>query len=385
LVAFVTALVAFLSLAPAAYANAPAPYVRSPGRLGGAFVVAPTSLMVEREELSFRCESRTACAFQAVYHVVNPGDAPEEVLGAFYGISARGVTIQADGADARRTLTPEQLAACDAAVAGIEPQVLSYGESLRRSGFALAVGPHARAALVFEGEMAPVYEDYGLDRREFVIDAILARHPWLSTTPRSDSGLEYAYALAPIRSWAGSPTIEVSVRLGAGLRWATKEGAWTVRREGGADVARTTIASRDASVLRFGLLVPGTTVLNGGPFVGAGGRVGPAELRTRLGYEVAYPRWVLYSAAVEASFHGRTTLVPMVEVVTPDLLVLIPSLGLGAGVPVQLRDGAPTLVGARAQVTLSFPVLSLVIPIDWYPGGAGGEQAQVALLGQASF
>jgi hypothetical protein len=54
-------------------------------------------------------------------------------------------------------------------------------------------------------------------------------------------------------------------------------------------------------------------------------------------------------------------------------------------VPVQLRSGAPTLVGARVELTVSFPVVSLVVPFDWFPAGAGNEQAQIALLAQASF
>jgi hypothetical protein len=374
-----------LSLAPVARANAPAPYVRGPDRLGGAFVVTPTSLVVEREELSFRCAAVATCSFRAVYHVVNPGEVREEVLGAFYGIAARGVTITAGGLDARRELTPEQRATIDTGVVAIEPQVLTiYKEQLRRTGFTLGVDAHGRADLVFEGEMEPVYRELGFDREEFVIDGIYARHPWLSTEPRYDERVEYAYALSPIRSWGGSPPIDVSVRLTNGLRWVP-DSAWTVGLEGGAVVARTTVAARDASVLRFTAIRPGTTVLNGGPFVAAGGRVGPAELRTRLGYELAGPRAVIYSAAVETSFHGRTTLVPVVEVASPDLLVLIPSFGLGVGVPVQLRSSAPALVGVRAQVTVSFPVVSLVVPFDWFPGGAGSEQGQIAMLALASF
>jgi hypothetical protein len=380
------ALVVSLSMAPLARANAPAPFVRLPDRLGGAFVVAPTSLVVEHEELSFRCDTAFTCSFEAVYHVVNPGEAREEVLGAFYGIASTGVTIRADDHDARRELTAEQRAVCDAAVSAIEPKVVaSYGTALRSTGFTLGVDAHARAVLVFQGAMQPLLEMYGMGH-EFAFDAIVARHPWLSTSPHDDSSVEYAYALSPIRSWGGSPSIDVSVRVAKGARWGPLAGgAWTVALEGGATVARTTIAARDASVLRFGMVVPGTAVLNGGPFVAAGGRVGPAELRTRLGYEIAGPTAVIYSGAVETSFHGRTTLVPVVELATPDIIIIIPSLGLGAGVPVQLRSGEATLVGARVQLTVSFPVVSLVIPFDWFPGGAGSEQAQVALLAQASF
>ncbi|MGH7297760.1 MAG: hypothetical protein ACRELB_22670, partial [Polyangiaceae bacterium] len=140
--------------APAvALANAPAPYVRQPGRLGGAFVVKPTSLVVEHETLSFSCPGQgMRCEFEAVYHVRNDGDAAEEVLGAFYGIASGAVTIRAGGADVRRELTPDQRATTDEAVFALDPTLrTAYGGSLDRTGFDLAVGPHARVDLVFSG------------------------------------------------------------------------------------------------------------------------------------------------------------------------------------------------------------------------------------------
>ncbi|MGD0524650.1 MAG: hypothetical protein ABSE49_05885 [Polyangiaceae bacterium] len=377
-----------LAMAPDARANAPAPFVRSPENLGGAFVAGQTSLVVEHEDLSFRCDSLAPCSFRAVYHVLNPGDAREEVLGAFYGIAASDVTIRADGADARHELTAEQLAVCEAAVRALQPEgprLDSLGSAVRRVGFTLAVAAHARAELVFEGGMNPMSTEFHGDQGEFVLDPHFTRHPWLSTPERGLTQAEYAYAVSPIRSWGGSPTIDVTLRVARGLEVVPPEGRWTQSLEDGAFVARASLAARDVSVLRFFVGRGGTTLLNGGPFVGAGGRIGPAELRTRLGYEVAYPSYVLYSAAVETSFHGRTTLVPMVEAATPDILVIIPSLGLGAGVPVQLRAGEPALVGGRLQLTVSFPVISLVVPFDWFPGGSGSEQAQIAMLAQASF
>ncbi|MGH7293647.1 MAG: hypothetical protein ACRELB_01880, partial [Polyangiaceae bacterium] len=242
-----------------------------------------------------------------------------------------------------------------------------------------------RVDLVFSGATEPVYLDTRESGSEFVIPSLVTRHPWLSTTERPEGAVEFAYALSPIRGWAGSPSIDVTVRFPASMGWKPGSLAWTRSREGGEQIERTTVAAADAATLRFGFVRPGTTVLSGGPMIGVGSRLDVKELRVRLGYELAAPSWVIYSAAVETSFHGRTTLVPLVEATTPDLVVLIPSLGLGAGVPVQIRQGQPALVGVRGQLTVSFPIFSMVVPVDWFPGASGNDRVQVSMLAQASF
>jgi len=377
-----------LALGPVAGANAPAPYVQVPTRLGGAFVQQATTLVVEHEELTFRCGGdAVSCLFEAVYHVRNDGQAREVVLGAFYGIASTSIKIRAGGVDARRELTDEQSAAMDAAVKALDPAIAAdYGASVSRVGFTLAVDAHARVDLVFSGTTEPVRIENQQVLGEWAIPPLTTRHPWLATEERLDGSLDFAYALSPIRSWAGSPTIDVSVRFPGSLRWSGARGvAWKRTREGTDEVARATVAAADASTLRFGFVKPGTTILWGGPLVGVGGRLDAKELRVRLGYEVAQPSWAIYSAAVETSFHGRTTLVPLAEAATPDLLFVIPSLALGAGVPVQLRSGASTLVGARAQLTVAFPIVSMVVPFDWFPAGTSADRFQISMMAQASF
>lgn len=342
-----------------------------------------TSLVVEHEELTFRCDGET-CAFQAVYRVLNPGDVREEVLGAFYGIAADHLAATADGADARRALTEDQLRAIDDAVAAIEPDTLQGGD-VTRQGFWLGVDPHARVTLVFTGQMHPVVFDTRVDvLGEFALPALWTRHPWLSTVPRQDTTDDYAYALSPIRSWAGSPTIDVAVRVPSARYWAAGQQGWTAGEQDGEFVARRTVAAADASRLGFSVVHPGTTLLNGGPLVGFGAGLDSGTVRGRLGYEIGIPWWVIWSASVETDFKGTTTIVPLGEVATPDLIFLIPSVGLGAGVPVQIRSGAGTYVGARMQLTVSFPVLSMVLPVDVFPGSSS-RTWQVGLLAQASF
>jgi hypothetical protein len=375
--------VAAVALARRADANAPAPFVRRAGNEGGAFIAQPTSLVVEHEELTFRCDGGT-CDFQAIYHVVNPTDAREEVLGAFYGIMTDRFEAKADGADARRTLTGEQLKTIDEAVAALDPDLVRDAEGLTRQGFTLAVHAHARVTLVFAGRMQPVtFDTTAGGMHEWGLMPLWTRHPWLSTPERDDATDEFAYALSPIRGWAGSPSIDVAVRCPDARCWPEEQTGWIVGDGGGDLVARRTIAARDAATLHFRVVRPGRVFMNGGPLVGVGARLGTPGARGRFGYEIAAPPWIIYSAAVETNFKDTTTLVPLAELATPDLIILIPSFGLGAGVPVQVRSGSGPLVGARLQLTVSFPVLSMVLPVDFFPGTS--DAWQVGLFGQLSF
>jgi hypothetical protein len=372
-----------LAVSDPAWANAAAP-LYAPGDEGGAFIARPTPLVVEHEELGFRCAER-GCEFEAVYHVRNPGDERVEVIGAFYGIETDHFASTADGVDARRPLTPEQLGAIDRAVAVFD-EAVARDSKIAREGFALGVDGHARATLTFSGHMRPISGTSGDVVGYMGAAPLETRHPWLGTHARSDATARYAYALSPIRDWGGSPNIDVSVRCPDARFWERGQDGWTSSHEDGGFVARRSIAARDASTLNFTIVdKPGRDVLNGGPFVGIGDRVDAGQLRARFGYEMAVPWWVIWSASAETDFKGTTTLIALGEVASPDIIVIIPSLALGAGLPVQIRSGAATHVGVRMQLTVSFPVLSIVLPVDVFPGDASSDTWQVGLFAQASF
>lgn len=363
-----------------AWANAAAPFVRVPSNEGGAFLARPTALVVEHEALDFRCDARS-CDFRAVYQIYNPSDAREEVLGAFYGIRTEDFEATGDdGSNARQSLTTEQRQAVDDAVG--DPEV-TRDPSIRREGFIFGVDAHGRGTLVFAGRMAPVLVSGG--RSGYAVPPTQERHPWLGTEYRTERVERYDYALSPIRSWRGSPNIDVTVRCSDPACWASGQEGWTTTDEGAGFVARRTIRARDASMLSFALVPEHRTmVLNGGPLVGAGGRLSPGQFQARFGYEAAIPHWLVWSASVETNFKDTTTIVPLGEIASPSILFIIPSVGIGAGVPVQIRSGSGAFVGVRGQLTVSFPVMSIVLPVDVFPG-ASSDVWQVGLFGQATF
>ncbi|HVH99149.1 MAG TPA: hypothetical protein VM869_10575 [Enhygromyxa sp.] len=103
-----------------------------------------------------------------------------------------------------------------------------------------------------------------------------------------------------------------------------------------------------------------------GPFAAAGVGFGPQiRARLRAGYEVAAPPFMLYSLAVEGDAVEELMLIPAVEVASFSMTGVIPSGGLGVGVPVMLLP--EPLVGFRLQWGAVWPFVGLLGSFDVYP------------------
>ncbi len=110
----------------------------------------------------------------------------------------------------------------------------------------------------------------------------------------------------------------------------------------------------------------GDLLHHGGPMIGIGGRVSDAgAFRVRLEYEVAIDEWILPGVALDYDLEAGFVLAPRVEIATPMLLV-IPSLSVGLGLPIRL-EAAPE-VGVRASIGLNFLSLGFIATFDIYPG-----------------
>lgn len=122
----------------------------------------------------------------------------------------------------------------------------------------------------------------------------------------------------------------------------------------------------------------------GGPLVAAGlGFTGETRFRLRAGWEVGTGRYFVHRAAVETDFE-RLLLVPATEVASRKSGRLVPSLGLSAGVPVQVRP--TTRVGIRGALTTSWRFFSIVGHFDTFPAMRGDDlELHGGLYGQFSI
>lgn len=122
--------------------------------------------------------------------------------------------------------------------------------------------------------------------------------------------------------------------------------------------------------------------VRGGPFVAVGGGWGTTRaLRLRAGWEVAAPRWLVFSGAVESDTTDLR-FVPAVSVMGGHswFPLFLPGAAIGVGMPVETdRD-----VGFRAQAELFWYVVGIVGALDVYPE-PGGARLVGSLMGQVSF
>jgi len=370
-------------------ANSAAPFRRDPYAAGGAFLAEPTNLVVEHETLTIDCDwvgQRRECKFEAVYEVSNPTDTAEEVLGVFFGAPQDQIKITIDGADVRTAVTPAQV---DEAFRAI-PRDRDETEGDHRireatsAGFVVRVEPGAKRSVKFAGLLEPTYRYQ--EREGYSLPAIEARHPILGTRPRKSERLDFTYFISPIRTWRGHPSIDITVRSPASWSFSSPGPGWSMTRDGGREVARLTTSAEATPRLTYSFVIPEGLFVNGGPIAGVGAELDEAGPRFRAGYEIGVKDWMIGSLAYESFVDLRRanyTFVAAVEAASPNVIFIIPSFSLGLGLPVQLHsEGAPS-VGARGFVGLSFPLLSLFVPIDVYFDDPGHPRA--AFMGQLSF
>lgn len=417
-VAVAACVVAFAGSMRLAHANAPAPYSRPVGAMPGMVIERPSPLVVEREELVVDCakggfQFHAQCTFMATYFLLNPAANEEEVLGAFYSVESAGavshtesgvaregeVAIAVDGKSASAEATPEQIATMDAIVLA-DPEIareVAIGEGGRRervlvaAPFRVTVAPGARARLVFTGSLRPTHFEDDRPNRGFTLTPILTRHVLVSPqeeTVWGSSAEDFLYLVSPLRSWAGDPDVAITVKVPRrnDVTVSEPDTRWDAATEDGIQIRRTVVKARARKNLRFRVAYNHFAIVNGGPLLGVGPRIAREELRVRAGYELSGPDYMIYGVAAETNFDTYVTAVATAEIATPNVLAIFPSFALGLGVPVQFRRAEPTRVGGRGELTLSFPLVSFLFPVDFYPvPSSSGSHWEGAFITQLSF
>ncbi|WP_240486671.1 hypothetical protein [Hyalangium minutum] len=345
----------------AASTRTPAAFTLSPG-------TARTRSEVLGEELSFDCleaEREEACRFEARYRLRNGTSEAEVIDAAFLGIRVREVSVEFDGEP-----LPVEEGQMDSPEGALGRLTRT---SVERFGFTLTLPPGRGGELVVRGVVQ-------LERRflpsGYEWPAVQARHVLLSSDRRRATHWDIDYLLGPIRSWAGSPELHVTVRIPSAwevgsspdtsARTLPEATGWQVRREGAHAVAERRLEAASAPEwLNIALTQRKPWWIPGGVQLGVGARLGDgSRFMARLGYQLAAPESFLHSLSVETDFREQLVLTPLTQYATPQILI-IPSLGLGVGVPVQVLPEARP--GLRLLVDLHFGPVGAVLSWDHYP------------------
>lgn len=331
---------------------------------------ARTRSEVLGEELSFDCsgaEREEACRFEARYRLRNGTSEAEVIDAAFLGLRVREVSVEFDG-------EPLPVAEGQVDPSAAEEALGRFGgTSVERLGFTLTLPPERGGELVVRGVVQ-------LERRflpsGYEWPAVQARHVLLSSDRRQATHWDIDYLLGPIRTWAGNPELHVTVRIPSAwevgsspdtsARTLPEATGWQVRREGAHAVAERRLEAASAPEwLNIALTRHKPWWIPGGVQLGVGARLGDgSRFMARLGYQLAAPESFLHSLSVETDFREQLVLTPLTQYATPQILI-IPSLGLGVGVPVQVLPEARP--GLRLLVDLHFGPVGVALSWDHYP------------------
>ncbi len=397
----VTGLVIFWSAA----AQANVGMLAKEAGLHGPMTEKEVPLEVRKETLLIDCKAASAgvvprCSFEARYEITNPTDAAVEVSAAFYGLRTRDITATLDGKSVTTTLAQATLDAIDARVQEVYAEQYVLHPSVtnptsQRQAMAWTMDAGQSAVLVCSGEIDA--GDYKIG--SYAVSPHYSRHPFLAEQPHNTT-YQLNYLLAPIRTWVNTGPIEITLRAPASWDlsgWlvlgpneddpeATLPPAprWDSKVDGDQRLITATIDPHDGDQLRVQVDIDEQIGSLGGPLVGIGGAFGrEGGLRLRAGWEAAAPLWLLWSVSAETDFDQWLVITPAAEAASP-MILIIPSFGIGAGVPIRLRPDLA--VGARLQSSMALGPVTFFMALDYYPTETEQHDPfQFTMMGQFSF
>lgn len=328
-------------------------------RLGSLRAAAMTPVEVAREELDVECSAggepdALECALRVTWTLRNPTESAQTPKVVLSWPREESAELRVGGAplDELPTIRPVTVIVPPGATTTLE----------------------LRTTLALEHDFTSSAS--GIASPLTAIDPVYARHPLLATPwVRVRRGLSWARP-DDLRFAAVGPT---RIRVRAPEGWHP-----------GSDLRATDeprvfqYASPDEQPTRYVALEltrgsRGDFFRHGGPFLALGGTI-DAGFRGRLGYEIALGEFVLVSVAVDTDFERQVIVTPLVEIASWGMVIL-PSLSLGAGVPIRVTDHVdhPSTAGVRLESSATFYAVAFVATLDIWP--ADGSYA-LSLLGR---
>jgi hypothetical protein len=136
---------------------------------------------------------------------------------------------------------------------------------------------------------------------------------------------------------------------------------------------------------RFVFKVTRSPLVESGLQIGLGGRTNvESEWRGRVGYDIKLMTYMFGSMNVDTNFKNHVSITPTVDFMTPWLLMVIPWVGIGGGIPI--RVAPERTVGLRGQLSAGYYNLGIVFSVDWFPKSAiASDRTQISLLGRVTF
>jgi hypothetical protein len=250
-----------------------------------------------------------------------------------------------------------------------------HGDLVRETGRSTASEPDAAGVVVLPpGRSATVELRASVTLwpadgpSPFVIPALSTRHLLLGDDPNDGAELQ---PLDYATGWGAEPRrsteVEMAPALPSGWALVTSDTQRLSEDE----------PSREVRAIRLSIRRPPQLVFHGGPFIAAGGSF-QRGFRLRGGYEIGFVQPLLASVSVETGFDDLV-IAALIEVALPQLMVVVPSLGLGLGVPVRVVPDVE--VGMRIELS-AVAVVGFISTFDYYPGT---DHWEVALLGRVSI
>ena len=347
-------------------------------------IVPGAELAIIGRYLALRCDEGDAphpgwrppplrCALEARFEVRNEG--PPIAGRGLVVVSGDDVEVREGGAriDAPASAEEREGWVTDA-VLGAGRAYPRADESVRT--FPVTLAPGASAVWTIHAEVVLAHGVNGCAE-----PPIFARHP-----ERFVGDSFTRLIISPLAN--DDALLEVELDLprayGADPEWSSSVERPVRRTRAGRGRRRQRYRLRESGIHDVVSISRDVTFVRGGPIVAAGVDLGAGPRpRLRAGWELAtLRRWWIQSLAVESDLKALT-LVPTSEVATRVHMALLPSLGVGLGLPIRVYPEARA--GVRTQLSLGWRWVSVIGALDVYPLRGREDELRGAIMVQVGL
>jgi hypothetical protein len=377
------------------------PADRFRGAIGGPWLLEEVEATLLEEELEIDCsrmEAEDACRFSFRWRIANPGAEAIDLHGGCYTLYADEVRLRDGDERADALLSDEDAPLLDQRVlAGERVDALPYPipEDVDRQGFERRIEGGGEARLEMSGLVVPGYQRPPSAWTPAAATRHLLTDVEVGGRPAETRGLEVRFA--PRAVWNPERPVSIRIRLPEGwefrarfvdpaavrrVRTPPPPGEWRYEPDGDSTAAVLDAPAGVPPILEIHFVREAVTPFHsGGPIIGLGGTIGSGEdgFWARLGYEIAYPEFLLFSVVADTDFHTTLVLAPTLTVASSLMEPpYFPSFDFGLGLP--LRVVGAFEVGVRVAAGLSWGPVGFSAVLDVYPGHAGESDPLAGLL-----
>ncbi len=348
-----------------------------PGMIGSPIVWQLADISVTKEDLDLKFyedNNKRYCRFTAVYYFKSNIDTVLNITGIFYSKKSSSIEIESNNMDSKYLIDSTSLKNIDSLINQKSNRGGLYywdWKNAIKTGFRITYDSKSDNKMIVKGvvELEPTQYWYS-----WASPSTYTRHPFLNKKA-GEGSYSMDYIVSPIKSWKSVGDINVSIELPSNwIMTSNISKVLTIQHNDsikGCQLYKGILNNELPTTIFVSIDKPSQLYI-GGLSVGFN-KINSNSFSNRYSWEFGYynkhwSNWMVNIIGIvdyETDYKTYNQICATVMPSTPEMTLIIPSIGLGFGMPVRFQNNR-TYVGFRFRVDYYWTLFGISIAWDTF-------------------